>query len=73
VTSVAVDDERIDVTQLPDLLRIAHPHAIWADYDPKKVKAGLQRSAGALAGIDREALLADISASREQDSPGRPG
>jgi hypothetical protein len=72
VISLAVDDERIDMTQLPDLLCIAHPRAIWADYDPKNVKAALQQSAGALAGIDREAFLADISASREQDSPGRP-
>ena len=99
---MVVDDERIDITQLPDVLRIAeevrssgrsrvlrrggedvaviapvpptenaphprdvdarswddvgiaHPRAIWADYDPTKVKAALQRSDGALAGIDRE-------------------
>ncbi len=39
---------------------------IWADYDPERVRAGLKQSAGALAGVDTEHLLADIRASREQ-------
>ena len=45
---------------------------IWADYDPEKVRQALLQSAGALAGIDRESLLNDIRAAREQNSPGRP-
>jgi hypothetical protein len=44
----------------------------WADYDPEKVKQGLKRSAGALAGVDHEALKKDIKSQRGQDSRGRP-
>src|SRR6266542_6331087 len=36
---------------------VQDPTTIWADYDPKRVKAALRQSAGALAGVDREALL----------------
>ena len=46
---------------------------IWAAYDPEKVRQALLRSAGVLAGIDRNSLLDDIHAAREQDSQGRPG
>jgi excisionase family DNA binding protein len=45
---------------------------IWAGYDPTRVKEALRRAAGALAGIDRGALLRDIRAGREQESTGRP-
>ena len=45
---------------------------IWADYDPARVKAALRKSAGALATIDRSALLKDIRKQRKQDSRGRP-
>ena len=45
---------------------------IWAAYDPEKVRQALLRSAGVLAGIDRNSLLDDIHAAREQDSQGRP-
>jgi hypothetical protein len=45
---------------------------VWASYDPKKTRAALRKSAGALRGVDREELLADIHLSREQDSHGRP-
>jgi hypothetical protein len=52
----------------------ARPHPeVWADYDPARVLAGLCASAGALAGVDRDALLADLHAEREQASEGRPG
>lgn len=44
----------------------------WDSYDPVKVREALRRSAGALAGVDHEALLADIYNQREQDTPGRP-
>jgi hypothetical protein len=44
--------------------------AIWADYDPERVRAGLRESAGALSGVDTEQLLADIHASREQRRSG---
>jgi hypothetical protein len=37
---------------------------IWADYDPEKVRQGLKRSAGALAGVDHEALKNNIRSQR---------
>jgi hypothetical protein len=52
---------------------IAEPaENIWEGYDPDKAKAALRKSAGALHGVDRDELLADIHAAREQDSHGRP-
>ncbi len=44
---------------------------VWAGYDPKKVREALRESAGALKGLDREKLLEDIHAAREQESRGR--
>lgn len=44
---------------------------IWVGYDPDAVRRGLMRSAGALAGVDGEALLRDIHQAREQASSGR--
>lgn len=48
------------------------PEALWTSYDPEIVRHGLRKSAGALAGVDREALLRDIHQAREQVSRGRP-
>ena len=45
---------------------------IWAGYDPEKVREALRQSTGILAGVDREGLLSDLRAGREQDSNGRP-
>jgi predicted nucleic acid-binding protein len=45
---------------------------IWQDYDPEKVRQGLKTSAGALKGVDIEALKKDIKNQRQQDSHGRP-
>ena len=45
---------------------------IWANYNPEKVREALRQSKGVLAGVDRESLLCDIHAAREQDSSGRP-
>jgi hypothetical protein len=45
---------------------------IWANYDPEKVREGLRKSAGALKGVDIEALKRDIQDQRGQDSTGRP-
>jgi hypothetical protein len=45
---------------------------IWATYDPEKVREGLQKSAGALKGVDIAALKRDIRDQRKQDSHGRP-
>jgi hypothetical protein len=48
------------------------PEALWTSYDPELVRHGLRKSAGALAELDREALLRDIHRGREQVSHGRP-
>ena len=45
---------------------------IWANYDPEKVREALRKSAGALKGVDIDALKQDIRDQREQDSKGRP-
>ena len=45
---------------------------IWAGYDPQRMRNALIKSAGALAGIDRDELLRDLYEQREQDSQGRP-
>ncbi len=47
-------------------------HDIWADYDPEQVRQALRQGTGILAGVDRESLLSEIHAAREQNSPGRP-
>lgn len=53
--------------------RIADPNDIWKDYDPERTRVALRKSAGALSGVDRDQLVADIYAQRGQDSKGRPG
>lgn len=45
---------------------------IWTNYDPKRVRAALKTSAGALQGVDREELLSDLAVQRGQESTGRP-
>jgi hypothetical protein len=45
---------------------------IWADYDPEKAREGVRKSAGALKGVDRDALQRDIQNQRKQESHGRP-
>ena len=51
----------------------SHPkRIIWTHYDPKRVRAALKTSAGALQGVDREALLSDLAVQRGQESTGRP-
>ncbi len=44
----------------------------WIHYDAEKVRAAIRASAGALKGVDRDELLADLHAQRGQDSHGRP-
>jgi hypothetical protein len=45
---------------------------IWADYDPEKAREGLRKSAGALQGVDHEALKKDIQGQRQQEGQNRP-
>ncbi len=47
------------------------PQDIWRTYDVSRVHQALTQSAGALAGVDREALHSDIQAARAQNSQGR--
>ena len=42
------------------------PGEIFANYNPKRAREGLRKSAGTLVGVDRRALLADIHAARKQ-------
>jgi hypothetical protein len=53
-----------------ELIEWSEPSTIWAHYDPQLVRAGLQRSAGALSGVDRDELISDIHQARQQDSYG---
>jgi excisionase family DNA binding protein len=48
------------------------PGEIFAGYDPGRAREALRRSAGALAGVDRDELLRDIHVARRQASRGRP-
>ncbi len=50
----------------------ARPQDIWRGYDPAHVRQALTRSAGALTGVDRDALRRDIQDARTQRSQGRP-
>jgi hypothetical protein len=45
---------------------------IFAHYDPKAAIASLQALDDALAGVDRDQLLRDLRAQRNQASLGRP-
>lgn len=55
---------RFQVTRVRD--------ALWADYDPQRVRRALRESAGALAGVDVDALKQELREQRSQDSLGRP-
>src|SRR6266571_6886775 len=44
------------------------PTSLWTGYDPKRVRAALKQSAGALAGVDQAQLKTDIAAQRSQES-----
>jgi hypothetical protein len=74
--SIADDDRPVLVERHGRLYRVASEPTtrpdIWANYDPERVLEVLRRSAGALTGVDRDELLADIHAARQQDSRGRP-
>jgi hypothetical protein len=51
----------------------AEPEAdVFVGYDPQAAIVGLRALNNALAGIEREQLLDDLRAQREQNSAGRP-
>ena len=41
---------------------------IWAGYDPEKVREAVDKTAGAWADIDADALIADLYRAREEGS-----
>lgn len=41
-------------------------------YDPRKMRAAIHAAAGAMKGVNRDELFADLRAERGQDSIGRP-
>jgi hypothetical protein len=57
---------------MQDPMRLHMQPDIWQDYDPEKVRQGLQTSVGALKGVDHEALKKDIQEQRQQESHNRP-
>jgi hypothetical protein len=74
---LATDDARYRVVRVDASARLAEvtladERDIWAAYDPERARAGLRHSAGALRGVDRDELLADLAEQRGQDSRGRP-
>lgn len=48
------------------------PREIFANYDPKRAREALRKSAGALVSVDRHALVREVHAARKQASQGRP-
>ena len=44
----------------------------FANYDPERARAALDRVFGILRGVDKEALKAELREQRAQDSRGRP-
>jgi hypothetical protein len=75
--TMAKRGEKVFVEKEEVLFRLEAENApqkqdIWADYDPEKVRQGLKRSAGALKGVDHEALKQDIHRLRQDDSRDRP-
>jgi hypothetical protein len=69
---------RVDTGGVVYTLRIhertphGEPSDVWAGYDPERVFRAFDQATGILAGVDRDQLLTDLAAQREQDSHGRP-
>jgi hypothetical protein len=51
---------------------IRESDALLANYDPQRVLRALRQSAGALAGVDVDALKRELREQRSQESLGRP-
>jgi hypothetical protein len=62
---------RVGTARAGNRLKLADERDIWAGYDPQQVREGLRKSKGALVGVDRDQLFADLAEEREQDSRGR--
>jgi hypothetical protein len=44
--------------------------ALWEGYDPERVREAIAASAGSWAGVDADALIADLYRAREEGSRG---
>ena len=67
------DDEPVVLLRGGTRFRVTREHdALWATYDPERVRRALRESAGALAGVDVVALKRELREQRSQDSHGRP-
>jgi hypothetical protein len=70
----AVDDAPLVLERSGEHFRVIREvDALWANYDPERVRRALRESAGALAGVDVDALKRELREQRSQDSQGRPG
>lgn len=69
---VIIENEgvRFRVVREPDVIETTEDP--WANYDVEKVLRAIEQGAGALMGVDTDALLREISQAREQDTSGRP-
>jgi len=70
--TIAKSGEKVVVEKDGVLFRVEpeeKPQDIWAHYDPEQVREGLRKSAGALSGVDIEALKRDIREQQGQDRP----
>jgi hypothetical protein len=61
-------NEAVLIVRGEDVYRVERAlSTAFLDYDARRVRKALQQSAGALRGVDREELLSDIRAQREQN------
>ena len=71
---VATEQQCIELEYKGKLIRLEPAgEAPEVPHDPDAFRAMLQRTAGALKGVDTEALKRDLREMRQQDSKGRPG
>ncbi len=67
-----LESEGVRYHVVREMKEIQVPDDPWAFYDAEKVRGAIRASAGALKGVDRDELWADLRAQRGQDSHGRP-
>jgi hypothetical protein len=69
----AVDDARLVLARGGARFRVTREtDALWANYDPERVRHALRQSIGALSGVDIAELMRDLREQRSQNSAGRP-
>ncbi len=48
--------------------RVSREDSLWAGYDPERVRAAVQATAGTWADLDTDAMIADLHRDREEGS-----